>query len=35
MSRVSLLPLQAKAAGMDFDDLVDWIVRSAWTRYYQ
>ena len=34
MSKVSLLPLQAKAAGMDFDDLVDWIVRSAWTRYY-
>ncbi|MEA4882631.1 MAG: ATP-grasp domain-containing protein [Clostridia bacterium] len=34
LSKVSLLPLQAKAAGMNFDDLVSWILRSAWSRYY-
>ncbi|MCR4426965.1 MAG: ATP-grasp domain-containing protein [Firmicutes bacterium] len=34
MSRVSLLPLQARAAGMAFDELVRWILTSAWARYY-
>lgn len=34
LSRVSLLPLQARAAQMTYDDLVKWILTSAWSRYW-
>ena len=34
LSKVSLLPLQARAAGMTYDDLVKWILTSAWSRYW-
>lgn len=34
LSKVSLLPLQARAAQIGYDDLVKWILTSAWSRYH-